>query len=194
MTYNERSSNFCRRIYKGIKSAISSHEDGHPPTARTHTVPRTMAAGTTPMYRGVDDIETFMQWLYDFLRFLNTHPPMGKTRTHHRVAAMQSAMAGPAKTWFNTFTRPDSMGETPKFLNTICRLMDAFISPAVATKAKQRFRQISYNEWEGIAVFIHELRMTSSYNLLLVTENTLCKRITEAIQSRKSVSTHNDEL
>ena len=59
--------------------------------------------------------------------------------------------------------------------------MDAFISPAVATKAKQRFRQISYNEWEGIAVFIHELQMTSSYNLLLATENTLCKHITEAI-------------
>ena len=73
------------------------------------------------------------------------------------------------------------MGETPKFLNMICRLADAFISPAAATKAEQRFRQISYNEWEGIAVFIHELRMTLSYNLLLVTEDTLCKCITEAI-------------
>ena len=73
------------------------------------------------------------------------------------------------------------MGETPKFLNTICRLADAFISPAAATKAEQRFRQISYNKWEGIAIFIHELQMTSSYNLLLVTENTLRKHITEAI-------------
>ena len=133
------------------------------------------------MYGGVDDLETFMRWLYDFVRFIDTHPPMGKTRTHHHVTAMQSAMAGPAITWFDTFTRPDSTGETPKFLNTICRLADAFISPAVATKAEQRFRQISYNEWEGIAVFIHELRMTSSYNLLLVTENTLRKHITEAI-------------
>ena len=104
MTYNERSSNFCQRIYKGIKSAISSHEDGHPPTARTHTVPRTMAAGTMPTYGGVNDLETFMQWLYDFLRFLNTHPPMGKTQTHHHITMMRLAMTGPAKTWFNTFT------------------------------------------------------------------------------------------
>ena len=134
-----------------------------------------------PTYGGVNNLETFMRWLYDFFRFLDTHPPMGKTRTHHCITTMQLAMTEPAKTWFNTFTQPDSMGETPKFLNTICRLADAFISPAAATKAEQRFRQISYNEWEGIAVFIHKLQMTSSYNLLLVTENTLRKHITEAI-------------
>ena len=140
-----------------------------------------MAAGTMPMYGGVDDLETFMRWLYDFLRFLDTHSPMGETCNHHHITAMQSAMKGPAKTWFNAFTQSNSTGDTPKFLNMTCRLTDAFISPAAATKAKQRFRQISYNEWEGITVFIHELQMTLSYNLLLITESMLHKCITEAI-------------
>ena len=34
---------------------------------------------------------------------------------------------------------------------------------------------------EGIAVFIQELKWTLRYNLLLITESTLRKRITEAI-------------
>ena len=90
-------------------------------------------------------------------------------------------MTGPAKTWFNAFTGPDSMGETPKFLNTLCRLADAFVSLTAATKAEQRFKQISYFQTEGIAAFIQELRETSRYNLILVTENSLQKCITEAI-------------
>ena len=106
---------------------------------------------------------------------------MGETRNHHRITAMRPAMKGPAKNWFNAFAQPDSFRETPKFLHTICSLADAFISRAAATKANQRFNQISYSQMEGITVFIQELRETSCYNLILVTENSLRKRITEAI-------------
>ena len=174
-TANDGGDNLRQRIYNGIKNAISSIVDRPKSVTKSVATPRNMA---TPTYGGDDDIETFMRWLNDFLNSLDTLQPMGEIRNHHRITAMQPAMKGPAKTWFDTLIRS---GDTPKFLNMLCSLTDAFISPAAATKAEWRFKQIFYSRQEGINVFIQQLRETSQFNLILVTENSLRSRIIEAI-------------
>ena len=62
-------------------------------------------------------------------------------------------------------------------------MADAFISPAVATWAQQRFNQITYSRQKGILSYVRELQMVSYHILLPVDEYTLWKQIIQAIPS-----------
>ena len=62
-------------------------------------------------------------------------------------------------------------------------MADVFISPAVATRAQQRFDQIRYLRQKGILSYMQELQMVSYHILLPVDKYMLQKQIIQAIPS-----------
>ena len=114
------------------------------------------------MYGGNDDLEIFMKWLQAFLNYLDIHQLVGERYGHHQVITMRAAMKGSAQAWFNTTIRcgaPNNTEDRITFIQAIFKMADAFISPAVATQAQQRFDQITYLRQKGILSYVWELQM-----------------------------------
>jgi hypothetical protein len=183
----DRHSQFHRRIHDGIERAVQSVVDHEAPPAGGYIALKTVAAATPiPTYEGNDDLEIFMKWLQAFLNYLDVHQLVGETYDHHRVITMRAAMRGPAQAWFDTTIRrgaPNNTEDRITFIQAIFRMADAFISPAAATRAQQRFDQITYARRKGILSYVRELQMVSYHVLLPVDEYTLRKQIIQAIPS-----------
>ena len=158
--------------------------DHDEPPAGGYIALKTVAvAMPIPTYRGNDDLEIFMKWLQAFLNYLDVHQLVGEKYDHHRVTMMRVAMKGSAQAWFDTTIRcgaPNNTEDRITFIQAIFKMADAFISPATATWAQQRFNQIMYTRQKGILSYVQEL---SYHILLLVDEYTLWKQIIQAIPS-----------
>jgi hypothetical protein len=183
----DRHSQFHRRIHDGIERAVRSVVDHEEPPVGGYVALKTVAAATPiPTYEGNDDLEIFMKWLQAFLNYLDVHQLVGERYDHHRIITMRTALKGSAQAWFDTTIRrgaPHNADDRMTFIQAVFIMADAFISPAAATRAQQRFDQITYSRRKGILSYVRELQMVSYHILLPVDEYTLRKQIIQAIPS-----------
>ena len=157
-----------------------------PPAGGYIALKTVVAATPIPTYGGNDNLEIFMKWLQVFLNYLDIHQLVGKKYDHHQVITMRMAMKGSAQAWFDTTIQrgaPNNTEDRITFIQAVFKMADAFISPAAAMRAQQRFNQITYSRQKGILSYVRELQMVSYHILLLVDEYTLQKQIIQAIPS-----------
>ena len=157
-----------------------------PPAGGYIALKTVVASMPIPTYRGNNDLEIFMKWLQAFLNYLDIHQLVGKKYDHHWVITMRAAMKGSAQAWFDMTIRcgaPNNTEDRITFIQAVFKMADAFISPATATWAQQRFDQIMYSRQKGILSYVWELQMVSYHILLLVDKYLLRKQIIQAIPS-----------
>jgi len=110
-------------------------------------------------YKGEDNFENLDVWLQGLLRFLKVHHLTGADKDRDRVLITGTCLKGKAEQWFShEVEHPNHLTCCWTFKSIVVELYCAFITTAMAQKAMDHYKQISYLHKDGVFGFYHKLR------------------------------------
>lgn len=139
-------------------SRMIYHKVGLPPVQGAEQPPRSVKI-ELPKYKGEDDVDKFMHFLKELLRYFSTYKIIGDSRDNDRLTLLGSCLAGIASTWYDDeVDSVDRADDEWWFEKAIIGLYRRCIHEATAQNAVFQFQKCSFKPIEGISSFYETLQ------------------------------------
>jgi hypothetical protein len=120
---------------------------------------RTVAKAVSPKpYSGLDNIETFDDWLMSVVAWMAMSGLGGSKHDESRVLLVGLHLSGEARTWYND--KVEGLYRVRRdwtFKDVIFGLYDRFIFESSTRQAADKYRSILYEEDKGFSSFYNSL-------------------------------------
>ena len=140
-----------------------------------------------PTYEGANDVETFIQWLQPFVRWLLLNRLVGPDLEVTRVTVLGQYLKGSTLEWFNTIVDDSTRPKKWTFENAVLGLFSRFVHQSTTLQATQRFENVRYVKGEGVAGLVNELLKWADRMVMYPDEYTIRRSFYKALPPRISL-------
>src|SRR6202050_1684791 len=121
--------------------------------------------GEPSKYTGNRNHDVFIQWLNQFLNWLQSHYHCGEEADFSRLNFLGNYLEGIAANWFAAdVDNPDKLSLEPmKFVDAICAMHRRFVRTATANDAVTQYDKVKYSDTEGVKGFYYKLDKMASH-------------------------------
>src|ERR1700677_3909675 len=115
-------------------------------------------------YAGNQNHNVFVQWLTQFLNWLQSHYRCGEEADFSCLNFLGNYLEGIAADWFAAdVDNPDKLSLEPmKFVDAICAMHRRFVRTATANNAVTQYDKVEYSDTEGVEGFYYKLDKMAS--------------------------------
>src|ERR1700683_4095555 len=127
--------------------------------------------------------DVFIQWLNQFLNWLQSHYHCGEEADFSHLNFLNNYLEGIAANWFAAnVNNPDKLSLEPmKFVNAICVMHGQFIRTATANNTVMQYDKVEYSDTEGVKGFYYKLDKMASCMVQCPSDYAFCLRLFEGL-------------